>query len=405
MKEIFKTIFYTSSTIFLAISIINFPNESFEASIRGLNLWLEVVFPSLLPFFIVSELFLAFGIVRLIGILIEPLMRPLFNIPGAGGVVIGIGMASGYPAGAKITARLRQEGVLSQIEAERLVSFTNASNPLFIFGAVAIGFFHDAKTGLLLATSHYVGAIIVGICMRFYYHRHRSTLDEVRKDHRPIYKKMWETLHHERVEKSEPLGQILGQAITSSIKTLVLIGGFIVLFSVLNKLLLLTGITALLSDGLGLILKALTLPEVLSLPFIAGLFEVTLGAQMVANSENVILLTQLVFVSAMLAFHGFSIQAQVASILSTTDIRFAPYFFARLLHIVFSVILTIILFRPLYLNRETTPTSNLPVDTTQDASSLWVTMGHWLEVYGPLITYVTIALGCIILITQSLKKA
>src|SRR5690625_4090740 len=97
VKEVIKTLFYTTSSIFLAIAILLYPTESFEASIRGLNLWLEVVFPSLLPFFIVAELFLAFGIVRLIGVLLEPLMRPLYNITGAGVVVDGIDMVCDYP--------------------------------------------------------------------------------------------------------------------------------------------------------------------------------------------------------------------------------------------------------------------------------------------------------------------
>lgn len=405
MKETLKTLFYTSSTIFLAIAIINFPNESFEASLRGLDLWFRIVFPSLLPFFIVAELFLAFGIVKIIGLLLEPLMRPIFNIPGAGGVVIGIGLASGYPAGAKITARLREEGVLTRIEAERLVSFTNASNPLFIFGAVAIGFFHDAKIGLLLAISHYVGAILVGICMRFYYYKHRGVdVYNHRNKNLPIFKRMWEILHHERVKDNLPLGQILGQAVTSSIQTLLLIGGFIILFSVINKLLLLTGITSFISEGLNVLLKIFNIPEVLSLPFIAGLFEVTLGAQMIAESDHVKLLLQLIFVSAILGFHGFSIQAQVASILSSTDIRFAPYFFARILHIIFSIILTIILFKPLYLNREAENTSHLPVDTTYDTSSIWVTMLNWLEIYGPIITYISIALCFFILLINRIKK-
>ena len=33
-------------------------------------------------------------------------MRPLFRVPGVGGFVWAMGMASGFPAGAKFTARL-----------------------------------------------------------------------------------------------------------------------------------------------------------------------------------------------------------------------------------------------------------------------------------------------------------
>ncbi len=174
-KEVFlllqsklKTIFLSVSVTVLAVSLILFPQESFEASIRGLNMWWKIVFPALLPFFIVSEMLIGFGVVTFIGVLLEPLMRPLFKVPGVGGFVLAMGMASGFPAGAKLTARLRQEGQVTQIEAERLVSFTNSSNPIFIFGAVSVGFFQNPKLGVVFALSHYLGNICVGIIMRFY---------------------------------------------------------------------------------------------------------------------------------------------------------------------------------------------------------------------------------------------
>lgn len=155
------------ATIF-TFSLIAFPEEAFEASIRGLNMWWEVVFPSLLPFFIICEMLIGFGVVKFIGVLLEPLMRPLFRVPGAGGFVWAMGIASGFPAGAKLTARLRQEGQLTRNEAERLVSFTNSSNPLFIFGAVSVGFFYNPHLGVILALSHYCGNFLVGLTMRFY---------------------------------------------------------------------------------------------------------------------------------------------------------------------------------------------------------------------------------------------
>lgn len=140
VKEQIKSLVMAISASFLGVSIILFPEQSFEASFRGIQLWIEVVFPSLLPFFIVAELLMAFGVVKFIGVLLEPMMRPLFNVPGTGGVVLGMGLASGYPAGTKITSQLRKENAISKTEGERLISFTNASNPLFIFGAVSIVF-------------------------------------------------------------------------------------------------------------------------------------------------------------------------------------------------------------------------------------------------------------------------
>lgn len=140
MKK-WNTLFIAAFFIFLTATVITHPQASLQASKNGLAMWWEVVFPSLLPFFILSELLISFGIVRFVGVLLEPFMRPIFRVPGVGGFVLAMGMASGFPSGAKLTTRLRQERQLTRIEAERLVSFTNSSNPLFIFGAVAVGFF------------------------------------------------------------------------------------------------------------------------------------------------------------------------------------------------------------------------------------------------------------------------
>src|SRR5690625_5378087 len=101
-------------------------------------------------------------------------MRPIFNVPGEGGFAWIMGMVSGYPSGAKFSVRLREEEQLTRLEAERLISFTNASSPLFIFGAISVGFLHDARLGILIAISHYLGNALVGVCMRFHGRRERS---------------------------------------------------------------------------------------------------------------------------------------------------------------------------------------------------------------------------------------
>ncbi|MDU2065610.1 MAG: hypothetical protein E6713_12350 [Sporomusaceae bacterium] len=69
---------------FMTLAMVVYPKEAFESAVMGLNLWWNVVFPALLPFFVLSEILMGFGIVHFIGVLLEPLMRPLFNVPGVG---------------------------------------------------------------------------------------------------------------------------------------------------------------------------------------------------------------------------------------------------------------------------------------------------------------------------------
>jgi sporulation integral membrane protein YlbJ len=394
-----KTIFLSFSVIILAASLITFPQDSFEASIRGLNMWWKVVFPSLLPFFIVSEMLIGFGVVKFLGILLEPLMRPLFRVPGAGGFVIAMGMASGFPAGAKLTARLRQEGQITRIEAERLVSFTNSSNPIFIFGAVSVGFFNNPKLGLILALSHYLGNICVGMIMRFY----GKNEMEKRKGRKKklTLRDAFAILHQTRLNDNRPIGQLLGDAITSSIQTLLMIGGFIIIFSVLNKMLYLLHITAFLAKGVQFLLKALSFPITLSIPFISGLFEITLGSQLTSQVKEATLLQQVIVTSFILGFSGLSVQAQVASILSRTDIRFKPFFIARMIHGVLAGLFAFLLWEPLSAKIKSNMGVNtsIPVTLLNEHSlidSLYMEMLHT----GPLITIFALVCYILILVNQ-----
>ncbi|WP_153188179.1 sporulation integral membrane protein YlbJ [Anaerobacillus alkaliphilus] len=386
-----KTIILASSATIMAASLMVFPKESFEASLRGLTMWWEVVFPSLLPFFIVSEFLIGFGVVSFLGTLLEPLMRPLFRVPGVGGFVWAMGLASGYPAGAKLTARLRQENKLTAIEAERLVSFTNSSNPLFIFGAIAVGFFHNPALGIVLALSHYLGNFCVGLVMRFHGSKKEETTQKD-KDNKLSLKTALHMLHQERLKDGRPIGKILGDAVQSSVSTLLMIGGFIILFSVLNRLLSLLDITTLLSLFVSVILAFFHMPNELSLPLISGIFEITLGGQMASQTGAATLFQQVIITSFILAFSGFSVQAQVASILAETDIRFKPFFIARLFHGLFAAFFTVILWKPLYVDQQLVEkgTNTVPVFLQGETYSVFHNMWQLLLTYGQLVTLIAL---------------
>jgi sporulation integral membrane protein YlbJ len=398
-----KTIFLACVISILAISIISFPKESVDASIRGLNMWWGIVFPSLLPFFIISEMLIGFGVVRFIGVLLEPFMRPIFRVPGVGGFIFAMGMASGYPAGAKLTARLRQEGQLTRIEAERLVSFTNSSNPLFIFGAVSVGFFYNPNLGIILALSHYLGNICVGMLMRFY--GKEELIKKKPKVKRSIIRTAFSVLHQTRIKDNRPIGKLLGDAVMSSVHTLLMIGGFIILFSVINKLLYLLGITGFISQFFQLIFSVFHLPGELSIPFISGIFEITLGSQLTSQVTEATLMEQVIITSFILAFSGLSVQAQVASILAQTDIRFQPFFIARFFHGIFAATFAYLLWEPLYPNfcQTKIPANAIPVGLIGENGWMNTTFDILVQT-GPVLTILTLTLYIIVFTRRMREK-
>ncbi|WP_307894273.1 sporulation integral membrane protein YlbJ [Bacillus swezeyi] len=384
-----KTFIIAVLLILFTAAVITHPQESFDASKSGLAMWWEVVFPSLLPFFILSELLIGFGIVRFVGLLLEPFMRPVFRVPGVGGFVLAMGMASGNPAGAKLTSRLRQERQISRVEAERLASFTNSSNPLFIFGAVAVGFFHNPSLGVVLAAAHYLGNFAVGLTMRSYGRKEEIRTARKKKLPLPSIKEALKALHQARLEEKRPLGKLLSDAVISSVQTLLMVGGFIILFSVFNNILSVIHMTDILSQATKMILTALQFPADLDKPLLSGLFEITLGSKLVSATDAA-LLQKAVIVSFILGFSGFCVQAQVAGILAETDIRFKPFFIARFLQGIYAALFVLILWKPLYTSFYSPTETVFSFFRDGEAQSLFVQMWNVLVQVGPLLTISTL---------------
>jgi sporulation integral membrane protein YlbJ len=208
-------------------------------------------------------------------------------------------------------------------------------------------------------------------------------------------------LHRTRIYDKRPIGKLLGDAVNSSIQTLLMVGGFIILFSVINKLLFHLHITAALAKGFDLILSSLTLPDMLSIPFISGLFEITMGSDLTSRVQEATLLQQAIITSFILGFSGFSVQAQVASILAQSDIRFKPFFFARIAQGIFASFFALILWKPIYIRFYQTeqPSNAIPVSFFEEGTWLHAFYHRLLEA-GPLITIFSLTLYVLLLYSR-----
>jgi nucleoside recognition membrane protein YjiH len=70
--------------------------------------------------------------------------------------------------GAKLTSEFRSRDLITKIEGERLMAFTNNSGPIFILGAVATGMLNMPQIGFLLLACHLLSALTVGILFSLY---------------------------------------------------------------------------------------------------------------------------------------------------------------------------------------------------------------------------------------------
>lgn len=323
--------------LFLVVGIIIFPQESIKSAKEGLNIWVNVLIPSLLPFVIGANLIVDLKIVDLIGVIINPITKFVFNVSGKSALVFVISTVSGYPVGAKLAYDLRDKGQISSSEAQRLVSFCSTSGPLFIIGAVAVGMFNNPSLGYLMILCHYLGSISVGILFRNY---GKEKLSKSNINIRTNFKNIIST----RYSSNIGFFVMFGNAVVNGVNTLLAVGGFVIVFSVVFKILSLFNIISLLTTILSIPLSLFGVTKELCYAFIGGLFEITIGCSNISQVASASLSIKASLSSFLIGFSGLSILAQCCNFLAKTDINTNLYILSKFLHGLFAAIFTFLLY-------------------------------------------------------------
>lgn len=139
------------------------------------------------------------------------------------------------------------------------------------------------------------------------------------------------------------LGEVLSKAISSATSTILMIGGFIVLFSVVLSILENSNFINILSSVFKPIFNifGITNNNFIS-GFISGIIELTNGVQKITAIPCREISINIILSALLLGFGGISILLQVFSITSKTDISIKPYIIGKILHGIFAAFYTYI---------------------------------------------------------------
>lgn len=325
-----KNLFNITCIIFV-ISLVVFSVSNLSAAKNGLYLWANNIIPALFPFFIATELLSHTPIINILGKFFNKFMKPLFNVPGQGSFPLIMGLISGYPVGAKIVCDMRQKNALTKAEAERLLSFTNNSGPLFILGTIGIGLFQDTTIGIVLLITHILASLIVGIIFRFWKYKDTNISSS-------------NSTNQLSTNSVSNIGEILSSSIKNSIFTILNIGGFIVLFSVIISIFNKSHIINLVNLLLGPIFHIFNITPEFANGIINGLFEITNGLQQISIIPIKNISFSIIICAFILGFGGVSVILQVYSFTSKTDISIKPYILGKFFQGIISALLTFLLF-------------------------------------------------------------
>ncbi len=295
--------------LYLTLFLIINPQSCLESAQKAFTLCIEVVIPSLFPFFVCSGLLCALGFSTLCSHFLSSVMRPLFHLPGAGALALFMGVLSGYPVGAATAVDLYKTGQCSKTEAERMLAFCNNSGPMFIIGVVGTSYLGNEIAGLYLYISHLFAAMVVGIIFRFY--KPQAVCDHALPPAFP--------------GNIKNTAVSLGDIIDSSVFLILKVCGFVIFFAVFVR----------------------ALPHN---PYLYSIVEITGGIRSLAQHSTAFTLP---LISFFLALSGLSVVFQVYAIIQPLGLSLKTYIWGKLLQGMFSFLITHILLKVLPFAQET----------------------------------------------------
>lgn len=297
-------------TLYVFLGLVLLPTQCIASASEGLELCIEVIIPSLLPFFICSKILLKNGFAESVSKPFGILMRPVFNVPACGAFAFLIGILSGCPVGAKTVTDMYEQSACTKAETQRMLCFCNNSGPLFIIGAVATGMLGFEEVGVTLYLSHVLSAVIVGVVVSFY--------------------KRKEVINKRVDVVSRTPSNLLGDSVSESVSLTGYVCGFVIFFAVVLEIIKQSGVVLLVSQYFE--------NKRLVSGILYGMCEMTNGISSLSSLN--VGVGQLSAISFVLGFGGISVMLQVYGIVKKYNFSFGLFVCAKLLQGIVSALIT-----------------------------------------------------------------
>lgn len=304
MRKNIKTFFLTLTFLLLTGLLLAFPKESLAFSLTGLQLWFNRMVPTLLPFMILSGIMIRLNLTEHVVKAVSPFLMPLFQISLNGLYAIVIGFLCGFPMGAKVVADLYEGRRISQKEASFLLAFCNNIGPVYFISFVL------PTLGLGLVVPYVFGMYGLPLCYGIFL-RHTVYKDCISLPSRPAPVPRLKTVLS-AAEGAAPISLLdtLDDSILSGLYSIAKLGGYMVLFNLLNLV-------------PRAFLPVISFSGIDSGAIINCFLEITSGISRMGSHAPLIVLL-------LLPFGGFSCIAQTYSMIKDTDLSLKNYVFHKL---------------------------------------------------------------------------
>ena len=301
---------------FIILFVYNL-QSSIDAVISGLTLFAFSVFPTVFPFLILCNMLIAYDGILLYSKILGPLFCAPLNLSKSSSFPIAASLLCGYPIGAKYSTDLYMQNHITLNEYKRLINIATNCGPIFILGTVGTAMLGNIKYGYILLIGNYLSIYIMGFLLR---------------DKKAKFVNIKEISQ----KPKRNLGDNLKLSIEGATSTVLSIGGFIILFSVIISIIKNNAYISIIFNNIE---SFFNLPSDSLYSLFLGSIEITNGCNIISSS-NINLNLKLSLISFLCSFSGLCIIGQVSSVIDTNKISLLKYSALKIVQGIISFITT-----------------------------------------------------------------
>lgn len=285
----------------ILIFLILYNSYDIMENIRfSFSLCINNLFPSLIPFMLVSNILINYNFVNDLSDIFKNITTKFFKVNKNCSFALIMSIISGSPSNAKYLKDLNDNKLINNLDIQKCLNFCHFTNPMFIIGTIGHSFLNNKKLGLIILISQISSSFIIGL------------LNKKNKNF---------NINNFNINNNNNFISILKNSINSTIDTLFLILGIIttciIITTIINNIFNINN----------------------NYKFLFGLLEITQGLKYLSLS-NLNITIKTIISSFLISFGGFCIHAQVFSILNNKKIRYIPYLISRVIQGILSSIIT-----------------------------------------------------------------
>lgn len=292
-----KLTFVSIFALFLCAGILLFPTISAKGVQKGLIICADVIIPSLFPFCVIALFMQKSGVFSFLSKFFSKFSKTIFHLNGEEFCVFLLSFFCGFPIGIKMINELYENKKISHYRASKMSIYCVNAGPTFVISAIGAGILGDISLGKILLLSNFVATFLLAIIVEF-----REKSEDVKQN-----------------IKNTSLSEVFVESTTKSAESMFSICAWIVLFS-----------------GLFEILKLKFIPQVIYKILLFS-SEVTMAS--VEAGGNILL------ISAILSFCGFSVHCQIYSMGRKIMCKYYVFLAFRIMHALFSTVTTFLLLK------------------------------------------------------------